>query len=122
MRPEDMELTRIGDVTLETYCAGSGDPVLFVHGAMADECAAILDEPALADHYRLIHFHRRGWGKSERGQESLTAESQAADCEAVLRHFGVESAHCVGQSSGGVIALQLALQAAERIAQFISSH
>ena len=115
MRPEDMELTRIGDVMLETYCAGSGDPVLFVHGGMGDECAAVVDEPALAEHYRLIHFHRRGWGKSERGEVELTVEQQAADCRAVLKHFGVERAHCVGQSSGGAIVLQLALDTPEAV-------
>lgn len=113
MRPEDMELMRIGDVTLETYCAGSGDPVLFVHGGMGDECAAVVDEPALAERYRLIHFHRRGWGRSERGEGPLTVQQQAADCRAVLEHFGVEKAHCVGQSYGGVILFQLASETPE---------
>ena len=115
MRPEDMDLTRIGDLTLETFSTGSGDPILFVHGAMGDECAAVLAEPALAEHYRLIHFHRRGWGRSDLGEDTLTPELQAADCQAVLRHFGVESAHCVGQSGGGVMVLQLALQAPEAV-------
>jgi pimeloyl-ACP methyl ester carboxylesterase len=34
---------------------------------------------------------------------------EAADCRAVLRFLGVERAHCVGQSYGGVVLLQMAL-------------
>jgi hypothetical protein len=36
-----------------------GEPVVFVHGAMGDECAAVLAEPVLANRFRLIHYHRR---------------------------------------------------------------
>jgi pimeloyl-ACP methyl ester carboxylesterase len=38
---------------------------------------------------------------------------QAADCRALLRGLGNDRAHVVGHSSGGVIALQLALAAPE---------
>ncbi|MEZ4867853.1 MAG: alpha/beta hydrolase [Caldilineaceae bacterium] len=82
---------------------------MFVHGAMGDECAAILTEPLLANHYRLIDYHRRGWGNSEPLHAPLSIEQQAADCRAVMHHFGVDRAHLVGQSYGGIILLQMAL-------------
>jgi pimeloyl-ACP methyl ester carboxylesterase len=104
-----MQGTEINGVELEIWDRGSGEPVVFVHGAMGDECAAVLAEPALANHFRLIHYHRRGYGNSEGSEAPVSIPQQVADCRAVLQHLGVERAHCVGQSYGGVILLQMAL-------------
>ncbi len=110
-----MQLTEINGVKLEILDRGSGEPVVFVHGGMGDECAAVLAEPALANQFRLIHYHRRGWGNSERLEASISIAQQAADCQAVMQHLGVERAHLVGQSYGGVILLQVALDAPDAV-------
>lgn len=102
---------KINGAELEIRERGSGQPVVFVHGAMGDECAAVVNEPVLSDHYRLIDYHRRGWGNSSQAEGVVTVGQQAADCRAVIDHLGVTRAHLVGQSSGGTIALQLALDA-----------
>lgn len=108
---DEMQRTEINDVELATYDSGSGEPVVFIHGSMGDECAAVLQEPTLVEAFRLIHYHRRGWGNSERLEAPITIEQQAADCRAVMQRLGVERAHVAGQSYGGVISLQLALEA-----------
>ena len=110
-----MQRTEINGVELEILDTGSGEPVMFVHGGMGDECFAVLAEPALTDSYRLIHYHRRGWGNSERPEAPVSISQQAADCKGVLQHLGVEQAHLVGQSYGGVILLQLALDAPDSV-------
>ncbi len=110
-----MQLAEINGVELEIWDRGSGEPVVFVHGAMGDECFAMLAEPALTDRYRLIHYHRRGWGKSELPEVPVSIQQQSSDCQALLQHLGVEQAHFVGQSYGGVICLQTALDAPELV-------
>jgi pimeloyl-ACP methyl ester carboxylesterase len=110
-----MQLTEINGVELEIWDRGSGEPVVFVHGSMGDECFAVLEEPALTNHYRLIHYHRRGWGNSERLEAPLTIAQQVAVCRAVMHHVGVERAHLVGQSYGGIILLQMALDAPDAV-------
>ena len=40
---------------------------------------------------------------------------KAADCKAVMHHLGVARAHLVGQSYGGVILLQLALDTPDAV-------
>lgn len=110
-----MQRTDINNVALELRDSGSGEPVVFVHGSMGDECAAVLAEPLLADHYRLIHYHRRGYGESECPERPVSMAQQSADCRAVMRHVGVERAHLVGQSYGAVILLQVAIDAPEMV-------
>ena len=63
--------------------------------------------------YRLVRFHRRGYAGSSPVSAPFSLSQQAADCRALLRHLGIERAHVVGHSSGGVIALRLALDAPE---------
>lgn len=110
-----MQLTEINEVMLETLDRGSGEPVVFVHGSMGDECFAVLEEPVLTGSYRLIHYHRRGWGNSELPEAPVSIPQQAADCKALLQHLGIERAHLVGQSYGAVISLQTVLDAPELV-------
>ena len=104
-----MQRTEINGVELEISDSGSGEPVVFIHGAMGDECAAVLIEPALANAFHLIHYHRRGYGNSEAPTAPVSIAQQAADCRAVMQHLSVERAHIAGQSYGGTILLQMAL-------------
>ncbi|HEX3034688.1 MAG TPA: alpha/beta hydrolase [Thermodesulfobacteriota bacterium] len=112
---EALQSTEINGVELETWDRGSGEPIMFVHGAMGDECAAVLIEPTLTNQFRLIHYHRRGWGNSERPESPVSISQQAADCRAIMHHLGVERAHFVGQSYGGIILLQIALDAPDAV-------
>ncbi len=110
-----MVLTQINGADLDVRDRGSGEPVVFVHGGMGDECAAVVKEPALTNHYRVIDYHRRGWGNSSCPEVPVSMQQQTADCRAILRHLGIERAHFVGQSSGGNIILQLALDAPDAV-------
>ena len=102
---------------LEVETRGSGEPVLLIHGAMlADAYAPLLAQSELADRYQLISYHRRGFAGSSRHAGPCDIARQAADARAVLDHLGIERAHVVGHSYGGTIALQLALDAPERVA------
>ena len=105
-----MEKARTDGAELEYEVSGTGEPAVFIHGALtADTFRTLLTEPSLAGRYRLILYHRRGYAGSSRTSGPVSIAQQAADCRALLRHLGVEQAHVVGHSYGGVVALQLAL-------------
>ena len=59
-----------------------------------------------------VVYHRRGNGYSKRPEGPVSIAEQAQDCRELLRHLQIESAHVVGYSFGGAIALQLALDSA----------
>jgi pimeloyl-ACP methyl ester carboxylesterase len=107
-----LERVRTDGSELEYEVSGRGEAAVFIHGAfIADTFRPLLAEPSLADRYRLILYHRRGYAGSSRASEPVSIARQAADCRALLRHLGVERAHVVGHSYGGDVALQLALDA-----------
>jgi pimeloyl-ACP methyl ester carboxylesterase len=105
-----LERARTDGAELEYEVSGTGDPVVFIHGAfIADTFRPLLAEPSLAGHYRLILYHRRGYAGSSRASGPVSVAQEAADCRALLRHLGMDRAHVVGHSYGGDVALQLAL-------------
>lgn len=99
---------------LEAWSAGSGDPVLVIHGAVVpDVFGPMIDEPTLAD-YRFVGYRRRAYAGSAPVSES-SIESYAGDALAVMTHFGLDRAHVVAHSFGGRIGLEVARQAPERV-------
>ena len=88
---------------------GSGEPVLLIQtGLVADEFLPLAAEPALRDHYRVIRYHRRGYGQSSPVQGAGSIQRDAADARALLAVLGVARAHVVGVSYSGAVALQMA--------------
>jgi pimeloyl-ACP methyl ester carboxylesterase len=105
-----MERAVIDGITLEHQVSGAGEPVVFIHGAfIADTFLPLAVDPDLVNRYRLVVYHRRGYGGSSRPAGSIGVAQQAADCCALLRHLGIERAHVVGHSFGGSFAIQLTL-------------
>jgi pimeloyl-ACP methyl ester carboxylesterase len=91
---------------------GDGEAVLLIHGShVADAFLPLTREAALAHRYRLIRYHRRGFACSDPHSGPFGIEEQAQDALALMKHLGLERAHVIGHSYGGVTAIQLALDA-----------
>jgi pimeloyl-ACP methyl ester carboxylesterase len=94
---------------------GDGDPILFIHGgAICDADLPLMSQPALVN-YRLVRYHRRGYGSSARHQSHVRFKDQAEDAQELLKALNIERAHVVGHSYGGLIALRLAHDAPELV-------
>ncbi len=94
---------------------GDGEPVVLIHGGLAEAFVPLHTSPELIRHNRLIDYARRGYNGS---MLSTPADipGHAADCRVLLDRLGIAQAHIVGHSFGGNVALQLALDAPERVA------
>src|SRR5262249_23484048 len=113
---EVMERTAVDGVELEYEIRGAGEPVVLVHwGVSAIWAESLLDEPGLADHYRLLSYHRAGFGASSPIDRPITMTDHAEHCRLLMRQLGIDRAHVVGHSSSVPIALQLALDAPEAV-------
>jgi pimeloyl-ACP methyl ester carboxylesterase len=111
-----MERAEVNGVTLEYEVRGDGEPVVLIHGGLlTDENTPLAKEPALTDRFKVINYHRRGFAGSSRPEGQATIGDQVADLQALLTFLDVERAHVVGHSLGGVIAVQLALDAPDTV-------
>jgi pimeloyl-ACP methyl ester carboxylesterase len=68
----------------------------------------------LSKNYNILHYHRRGYGKSinnkrnNNNPSSSTISQNVQDCKDIMDLLNIKKAHVVGHSIGGTIALQLA--------------
>jgi pimeloyl-ACP methyl ester carboxylesterase len=108
-----MESVEVNGVQLEYEVTGSGEPVLLISPVLADSFLPLVSEPALADDYRLIRYHKRGWAGSTHTPPPVSMSDHAADAAALLDHLGIRQAHIAGHSSGAAVAAQLALDRPE---------
>ena len=90
-------------------------PVLMVQGLGASKNAWNLQRIAMATRFRIISFDNRGAGRSDKPTEPFTLEQMADDALAVLDAAGIETAHVVGASMGGVISQIVAVKYPHRV-------
>jgi hypothetical protein len=55
-----MESINVNGIELEYEVVGSSEPVLLISPVLADGFLPLFSEPALADRYQLIRYHKRG--------------------------------------------------------------
>jgi 3-oxoadipate enol-lactonase len=90
-------------------------PVLMIQGLGASKNAWNLQRIAMATRFRIISFDNRGAGRSDKPTEPFTLEQMADDALAVLDAAGIETAHVVGASMGGVISQIVAVKYPHRV-------
>jgi pimeloyl-ACP methyl ester carboxylesterase len=110
--------TRRGRIS--TLFAGGGDPVVCVHGLGGTKASFLPTVAALAERHRVIALDLPGFGDSHKPLIAPFDAPYFADCVvALLDALGIETAHLIGNSMGGRVAIELALvqpERAERVA------
>jgi pimeloyl-ACP methyl ester carboxylesterase len=114
-----MKSVEVNGVQLEYEVTGSGEPVLLISPVLADGFLPLVSEPALADRYELIRYHKRGWAGSTHTPPPVSISDHAADAVALLDHLGIRRAHIAGHSSGAAVAAQLALDCPQMVRTLI---
>jgi pimeloyl-ACP methyl ester carboxylesterase len=102
----------VNGTTLHVERRGTGDPLLLVHGGGEDAAMlAAQAESLAAAGYEVVTYDRRGTGESGRDDwPGGGADQHADDAAGLIAVLGWTDPTVVGVSSGGVIALDLAVR------------
>jgi pimeloyl-ACP methyl ester carboxylesterase len=101
--------------------AGSGPPLVLVHGFGGSTYSWRRVMPALAASFRVIAVDLSGFGYTQRvaDRARYTREAQGELILSVMDALGFESAHLMGHSYGGGISLWLAWKHPERVRSLV---
>jgi pimeloyl-ACP methyl ester carboxylesterase len=105
------------DLYYETH--GRGEPVIFVPSTAYSGEVWKPSQMPLADSLQLIFHDPRGCGRSVAAQSVYTIEQMGLDIIALMDHLNLSTAHLIGHSMGGRIALSLAQNFPGRVQSLI---
>jgi len=105
------------DLYYETH--GQGEPLIFVPSTAFSGEVWKPSQMPLAESMNVIFHDPRGCGRSVAEQSVYTIEQMALDIVALMDHLKHSSAHLIGHSMGGRIALSLAQNFPGRVKSLI---
>ncbi len=117
---EDRYTTVLGYRT-RYWAEGAGSPVLLVHGLGSCAESWLFNVEALALRHRVLVPDLLGFGRTDKpaSAQEFTGSRLASFLAGFLHSQGVEIAHVVGNSLGGAISLQFAIDHPRRVRSLV---
>ncbi|MCA9934300.1 MAG: alpha/beta fold hydrolase [Ardenticatenaceae bacterium] len=104
-----MPSIHVRDTTLYYETAGSGPPVLLLHGLGSSTRDWQLQVPVFAQTYEVVMVDVRGHGRSAKPRGPYSVPQFTADVVAFMEALHIAPVHMLGLSMGGMIAFQTAV-------------
>jgi 3-oxoadipate enol-lactonase len=114
-----MARVRVGDVSLNYEQEGAGTDLVLIHGLGSDLTIWDAEAAVFATHHRVTRPDVRGFGTSDKPPGPYSVAMFARDLDDLFTVCGIDTAHVVGISMGGVIAQRLALDFAQRVRSLV---
>ncbi len=108
---------KVGGGQLYYETQGEGHPLALIHACVAD--GRMWDEQVdvFAQHYRVVRYDQRGYGKT---QSEAVSYAPHEDLFALLKHLGIEKTFVLGLSCGGGVAIDFTLAHPEMVDALIA--
>ena len=114
-----MPLAKVGDINLSYNVRGDGQPLILIAGFATAQNAWFPLLRAFSKHYRVVTFDNRGIGGSDKPTGPYSTKMMASDTIALMNHLGIDRAHILGGSMGGMIAQHIAIDHPQRVDKMI---
>jgi pimeloyl-ACP methyl ester carboxylesterase len=116
----EFKRTRTRSGTFSYIQAGQGEPVLLLHGLGGTKASFLPTVSALANDFTLIAPDHLGFGESDKPiGAAYDAKFFAKAITALLDELDIDSAHVVGNSMGGRVALELGFTYPDRVNRLV---
>ncbi len=114
-----MPYAKVNGVNLYYESYGDGDPVVLIGGLGSQLQSWATQVPLYSKHFQVVVFDNRGSGKSDKPEERYSTADMANDTAALMSELGIESAHVVGKSMGGMIGQWLAINHPQKVQKLV---
>src|SRR5215210_859870 len=116
---EHLRWVRVQDRWMNIVDIGSGEPLLFIHGLSGCWQNWLENIPFFARDHRVIAVDLPGFGQSEMPAETISITGYADAIDELMGELGMEGAQIVGNSMGGFIGAELAIEHPARVERLV---
>jgi pimeloyl-ACP methyl ester carboxylesterase len=114
-----MPLARLNGININYQVEGQGESLVMIMGFTAGRSGWMAQIPFFKKYYRVITFDNRGVGKSDKPPGPYSTRMMADDTVRLMDLLGIDKAHIIGVSMGGMIAQELAINYPRRIMKLV---
>jgi len=114
-----MPEAKVNGITIDYKVEGQGEPLIMIIGLSSNRSNWRLQTTLFKKYYRTITFDNRGSGKSDKPAGPYTTKTMADDTIDLMDHLGIEKAHVLGVSMGGMVAQELAINYPEKVDKLV---
>jgi pimeloyl-ACP methyl ester carboxylesterase len=114
-----MPTTKVNGLNINYTITGQGEPLVMIMGLGGDQSGWMFQAGFFKKYYRVVTFDNRGVGNSDKPGEPYSIRMMADDTVDLMDYLGVEKAHILGMSMGGMIAQELAINYPARVLKLV---
>jgi pimeloyl-ACP methyl ester carboxylesterase len=118
--PHESGLAPVDGIKIWYATFGNGEPVILLHGGLANSNYWGHQVRALEPHYRVVVMDSRGHGRSTRDQRPFGYDLMADDVIGLMDFLKIPKAAIVGWSDGAIIGLDIAQRHPERLSKLFA--
>jgi 3-oxoadipate enol-lactonase len=110
---------KINGIHIDYMIEGQGEPLVMIMGLGGPRSSWRYQTGFFKKYYRTVTFDNRGVGRSDKPAGPYTIKLMVDDTIGLMDHLGIEKAHVLGVSMGGMIAQELAIDHSERVDKLV---
>lgn len=119
-KPAESGYAPVNGIRVWYAAFGRGEPVLLLHGGLANSNYWGNQVPALAKSYRVIVVDSRGHGRSTHDERQYGYDLMASDVLGLMDFLKLPKAAVVGWSDGAILGLDIAIHHPERLSKLFA--
>lgn len=114
-----MPFVEVDGVSIAYEEAGSGEPVIFIHGLWVDRRCWLHQKKHFSRSFRVLLYDLRGHGESSKPSKQYSVWTHGEDLYRLMQRLGITKASLVGHSMGGMVACVVAVKHPEVVRRLV---
>jgi len=114
-----MPKAKVNGINIAYDVSGQGEPLVLIMSNEDSRQGWFFQKRPFGKYFKVVTFDSRGAGRSDKPDEPYKMKTLADDTVGLMNHLGIDKAHILGVSEGGIVAQEVAINYPERVNKLV---